>query len=692
MTRIVRDALSAIVLMCVVVTAPVAQSTVARPQARPATPAQPPGDPDQEVETIGTPEDDELQQLIAQAEALAAEESPASDEAIALISEELEALKAGLALKAALLEAGEDTTEADMEIAARSESLQAAIDATTEPDSSDEPAPIAKAPSPERGKHATHIDAYVGEALSLLTKIQELLAIHRDDVAGTESGNQGDANPSEETLQDVTGVITESGEPVAGVRVTDPESGAEAVTDAEGQYTLQGLPAGRSAHLILSKSGAQVGEGQLDLPGGRDGVGDFDLKPAGGGASAALRVMPYAVVVRGANAGPASKGAVSGTLRDAAGRPVPRALVSLGTLARARTNSRGQYVFLKVPAGTHEVKASTPGFPTNTARVRVAATRVDASMSLRPRSIAKAREATPLVRTGSGVQMRGAVTSAAGQAVGAAKVTLMRSGKAVSVRSGARGDFLLRNLEAGRYRVLVSKAGYRTAAEIVSLEAGANRVHRYQLEKTVTRVSVTSRRTNTSAGATGAARMRSIAGRVVGRVFDAATGKPVRGASIAIQGHEPVTTNAAGAYSILSLRPARYRVVVKTNGFAPADRDVVVSAAKVARLDFGVTRDRSHAVRSAVGGNATTVSLTGRVLDARTRRAIARAVVSAGARRIAADSAGRFTVPDLRPGVHRIVISADGYQMASEDVTVRANDRTNVTFTLIKGAAPVRRR
>jgi Carboxypeptidase regulatory-like domain len=287
--------------------------------------------------------------------------------------------------------------------------------------------------------------------------------------------------------------------------------------------------------------------------------------------------------------------------------------------------------------------------------------------------------------------MRGAVTSAAGQAVGAARVTLMRSGKAVSVRSGARGDFLLRNLEAGRYRVLVSKAGYRSAAETVSLEAGANRVHRYQLEKTVTRVSGTSRRTTTSAGATGAARTRSIAGRVVGRVFDAATGKPVRGASIAIQGHEPVTTNAAGVYGILSLRPARYRVVVQTNGFAPADRNVVVSTAKVARLDFGLTRDRSHAIRSAVGGNATTVSLTGRVLDARTRRAIARAVVSAGARRIATDSAGRFTVPDLRPGVHRIFISADGYQMASVEVTVRANDRTNFTFTLIKAAAPARR-
>ena len=690
MTRTVREALSAIVLVFGIVTVLVAQQPPAGSQARPAPPAQHPvTDADAEVEAVGIPDADELQQLIAQAEALAGAESPAGDEAVALISEELEALKAGLALKASLLDAGEDTAEADMEIATRSESLQAAIDATTEPDDQSEPAPIAETTSPERGKLATKVSAYVGEALSLLGKIQELLHIERDEAAGAESNNPGEADASEETLQDITGVVTESGEPVEGVSVTDPESGATAVTDAEGQYTLEGLPAGRSAHLVLSKSGAQVGEGQLDLAPGRDSVGDFDVKPSGAGARASLRVLPYAVVVPRAKAGTASRGAISGTLRDADGRPVPRALVSLGTLARARTNSRGEYSFRNVPAGTHALKTFRPGFPVSTTRVRVDATRVTASMSLRP-SIPKASEAKPLIRAGSGVQMRGAVTAAAGPAIRAAKVTLIRSGKAVSVKSGPRGDFLLKDLEAGRYRVLVSKAGYKSAAELVSLEKGAGEIHRYQLKRIALRVSSASRRTP---GATTAVRTSpTAAGRVVGRVFDAATRQPVRGASISIQGHESVKTNAAGAYSILSLRPARYRLVVKTNGFTPADRNVVVSAAKVARLDFGLTRDRSHAGRSAVAGNATTVSLTGRVLDARTRRAIARAVVSAGARRIATDSAGRFTVPDLRPGVHRIVISADGYQMASGEVTVRANDRTTFTFTLIKAAAPARRR
>lgn len=699
MTRTVREALLAIVLMCGLVTLVAGQQTGAGPQSRPAPAAPIPApDDDQEIEEIGAPDDDELQQLIAQAEALAGAESPASDEAIALISEELEALKAALAQKASLLDAGEDTADADLEIATRSEGLQAAIDATTDPDPDSDPAsePTASAEttSPERGTLTTKIDKYVGEALSLLGKIQELLGVRRDEAAEAEPVDAGDADPSEEVLQDVTGVVTESGEPLEGVSVTDPESGATAVTDSEGQYTLEGLPAGRSAHLVLSKSGAQVAEGKIDLAAGRGGVGDFDVKPSAtsAGARSTLRVLPYVAVVRGAKAANAPKGAVRGTLRDADGRPVPRALVSLGKLARARTNSRGQYAFLNVPAGTHELKVSKPGFRVRTERIRVTATRVDATMSMKPKAIAKSGEAKPLVRAGSGIQMRGAVTSAAGP-IRAAKVTLIRSGKAVSVRSGARGEFRLRDLEAGRYRVLVSKAGYQSVAESVSLESGAGEAHRYQLKKTSLRVLGASRKPD-AGGPSGAVRTTASTGRVAGRVFDAATRKPVRSAVVVLQGQDPVKTNAAGAYTILSVRPARHRVAVKTNGFATASRNVSVHAGKVARLDIALSRDPSGAGSAApvIRANPSTVLLTGRVLDAKTRRPIAGAIVAAGARRIATDRAGVFKVPDLRPGSHRIVISAGGYEAATETVTLRASDRAVHTFTLAKAAAPSRRK
>jgi len=445
-------------------------------------------------------------------------------------------------------------------------------------------------------------------------------------------------------------------------------------------------------NLVLSKAGAQVGEGKLDLTPGRDGVGDFDLRPTAARTRVSLRVSPSVVIVAGANTEKASRGSLRGTLLDRDARPVPRALVSLGRLARARTNSKGQYAFLNVPAGTHELKVFKPGFPIKSERVRVGAGRNEAMLSLSARSGKRGGEASALIRHGSGTHMRGAVTSAAGPPVRGAKVTLMQSGKAVSVKTGPRGDFLFSDLETGRYRVLVSKAGYQSLAETVSVEPGASRVRSYQMKRTALRPSVTSR-AKTGVAAPAAVRANAIAaGRVVGRVFHATTRAPVRGALVILPGHEPVKTNAAGSYTIKRVPAARHRVVVKTNGFAPADRHVQVARGRVARLDFALTPDRADAAgRSGVGRRAAGVLLAGRVLDATTRRPIAGAVVFVGATRVATDPSGRFSVPHLRQGAHRIVIRAEGYQQASETMTLGPEERTTSTFTLIRAAAPARR-
>jgi hypothetical protein len=132
---------------------------------------------------------------------------------------------------------------------------------------------------------------------------------------------------------------------------------------------------------------------------------------------------------------------------------------------------------------------------------------------------------------------------------------------------------------------------------------------------------------------------------------------------------------------------------VKANGFATVNRNVSVPAGKVLRLDIALTRDAAVAgSRSAPAGTASTVLLIGRVLDAKTKRPIAGAVVTAGARRIATNADGLFRVPDLRPGAYRIGISAAGYVAATEDVTLRAGERRAYTFTLTRAASPARRK
>ena len=59
-------------------------------------------------------------------------------------------------------------------------------------------------------------------------------------------------------------------------------------------------------------------------------------------------------------------------VEQATGRPVGDADVSIvGTEQRAITNAAGQFALCYIPAGTYDVSAEVPGFPSSTARVTV---------------------------------------------------------------------------------------------------------------------------------------------------------------------------------------------------------------------------------------------------------------------------------------------------------------------------------
>ncbi len=67
-------------------------------------------------------------------------------------------------------------------------------------------------------------------------------------------------------------------------------------------------------------------------------------------------------------------------------------------------------------------------------------------------------------------------------------------------------------------------------------------------------------------------------GTLVGRVTDAATGRPVAGALViatspALQGEQTEVTDASGHYANTLLPPGRYRVAARIEGYLPADRE-----------------------------------------------------------------------------------------------------------------------
>ncbi len=253
-------------------------------------------EPTPPVDAAAADADEELQQLIAQAEEVVGSGAGDTDQ-LKSVSAALQKLKAVLTSKASLIEGGADPTGSDQEIAAARTEMQAALTALTE-----HSAPVAAnseevtPPTGEKKNLLGTIDQRATEVLGILQKIQEMRAAVRGAKEDPYVGDAGPEGPpleaSEQPTEDVSGVVMQSGQPLAGVEVTDTDSDATAITAPDGSYTLKALPAGKLSTLILKKDGKQLASGQIDMLRGRTAVADFDVTPKMSPKASALRIIP----------------------------------------------------------------------------------------------------------------------------------------------------------------------------------------------------------------------------------------------------------------------------------------------------------------------------------------------------------------------------------------------------------------
>ncbi len=612
--------------------------------------------------------DEELQQLIAQSESLASS-GAGSAKSLGALNRALEGLKNALASKAARLEQGQGTASADAAVSARRQELETVVsrlneEAAAAVETGSAGATEEQQSSSEKKKLTTSINDFMGESLSILQKIQEMRSILRgageeqsstggeageESSAGVETGEAvGESAPAEEATEEVSGVVTENGEPVEGVSVTEPESGQSAVTGPDGAYTLKGVPAGRMSNLVLSKGGAKMATARLDLLRGRAAVADFDLKQrsSAGVAASPLRIVPSMVIVKRSTASAGDAGTLKGIVRDAQGQPLARALVTLKGLAVARTDSAGRYTFLNVPAGAHQLTIYRSGLRPKTERVQVAAkksseTRI-AFASADKTSVEQNRPR--LIARGAGTLLRGNVLDQDDRPLSGAKVSVVetgaRTGSAVSALVNQKGGFELRDLKPGSYRVLVSKTGYEATAQSVALRAGASAPLDFRLK-----------------------RMRSA---FLDRALDARSGNRAN-------------TNTNGGQPRLS--------TPRTN--APGGRTPPAETQSGNRTDerratpVGVSRPQPTVVVLRNG------QLRGLVVDAKTGKPVAGAVVSvAGLGSVTTKPDGSFIFPNVAPGTHRIVVRLRGYTDTSAMTVVRAGQAATLNLRLTPSAAP----
>jgi uncharacterized GH25 family protein len=669
--------------------------------------------------------DEDLQQLISQAESLVANSSGIGTDSLAAINQALKNLKTAFDAKARLLEQAQDAASADLEIQTRKQELQTAISTATQQAASSDASTtggqqnVNQPVSGEKKNLMASINGYLGDALGMMQKIQEMRSLLRSGNEGS-SYNPGNADsgnppypsntgnsPVEEPTTEVNGVVTDAGSPVEGATVTDPETGATATTGSNGSYNLRGVAAGRLAQLIIAKSGKQIGAGQLDLVKGRPAVADFDVKPqANGNAASALRIIPATVLVNALKVQGQNTGVLKGQIRDPQGQPVTRALVSLKGIAVARTDSQGLYTFLNVPAGTHQLTIQKSGLVLKSQQVQVLAKKSNESQLQfsAAEKLNKEPVKTSIIARGEGTTLRGRILDNDKAPLAGAKITALLSNSAVAVFANEKGKFEFQDLKAGQYRILVSKPGFDSNSRIVELGVGKSESFEAQLKPASSQVAIKviqaqRARANTAINQSNSSVNQPPAvshpqevakGQLSGRIVDAQTGKPIQGAIISVQGQTPARTDAGGIYVLPNLSQGNYRIAIAKAGFVEIAKTTTIRAGNTTREDFSLKQERKPDERIDAGNirvqpntPVRTGQLRGQILDAKSGRPLAGAsILIANQQAATTNQDGMFAIANLQAGNYQLVVKRSGYADASGTISIRPGEVSSTSLRL----------
>ncbi|MBI5711112.1 MAG: carboxypeptidase regulatory-like domain-containing protein [Candidatus Eisenbacteria bacterium] len=571
--------------------------------------------------------DDELQQLVAQAEEVL-NSGAGSEQQAAALDQALQDLEAALQAKATALEKQEDAGAAVEQVATARAGLEAAVGAILDQDAAaGEVAGMGLAEMPASGAARADLleraNQLVDGTLGLLQKIQMLRAelsgsggeqaqgaaevapydesgygaAAPGPAAGVESGGEPFAGvvPAEEESGEVEGVVEEQGQPVAGAVVTDEVTGESATTGPDGSYTLQGLLPGALARLRVVRGALRVGGGTVDVRAGRAAIADFALRVGRVGrpdsAGARARVMASAVAFA-----PALRdgGTLRGVVRDAQGHPLPHALVRLDGRVAARTDARGAYTFTRVPAGDHQLAVQRSGLKLRSQRVRVEAHRRNESLVRYAAADAAPRRMAHVVVRGAGTLLSGVIRDREGRALAAARVSAVpvaAAARAAAVRSRGDGRYSLRDLRPGNYRVLVTRTGYAPARQGIALRAGHPEKRDFRLEPSgsqLVRALTSTRRTSAARSGTATPRAGAVAARAAAGTAPAGTPR-ASGTSV---------TGAAGATRVTGTTASGVAGLSRATGTTASG---VIGTPRAGGTSAGTAAATPHATGAASG-------------------------------------------------------------------------------------------
>ena len=248
--------------------------------------------------------------------------------------------------------------------------------------------------------------------------------------------------PSPPGAYTISGRITASnGNPLSGVNVSTSD-GFSAVTNANGEYTIQGLSASTYT-VIPSLSGAS-------------------FTPP----SITVQLTSSNPSVSGVNfvSSPLTPGSfsVSGIVKDANDTPIANAQVTDGFGHTASTNSSGTYTLSGLSAGMYTLSAARAGYVFDPPAQQITLTANATEVNF-----------TGTVVSGGSYTIAGRVVDVNQQPIADVNVS---AGSAFNALTNSNGDYAITNLTAGSYVVSPSKSGYTFTplARVVSLSGLIN--------------------------------------------------------------------------------------------------------------------------------------------------------------------------------------------------------------------------
>jgi hypothetical protein len=238
------------------------------------------------------------------------------------------------------------------------------------------------------------------------------------------------------TLVSGSGSISGSVKTTAGAAIVGASvgfGGGTATTDANGNYTLTGVPVG-TVQLVASASGFQSVTQSVTVSGGATSTANFTL------------------------AAGAATGTVTGRITNASSGAIVTGATVSWSGGSTTSNSTGIYTLSNVTAGTQNITAVKTGYLSHTLAIGV----TGGATSTLNIPIATAGKISVKVVTSSGAAVSGATITIKGGVIATS----------VSGSSSSTGLFTTNWIPIGTYTVTVAKSGFATQSKTTSVSSG----------------------------------------------------------------------------------------------------------------------------------------------------------------------------------------------------------------------------